>query len=86
MLNTIMQLRKIANHPLLFAHIEEALAEYKGLSNGVIQGYTNYIQYYCLLDSCGLFIVRFFLPEVVFCVIIMFTTFEIPIWLCQEGF
>ncbi|XP_067949121.1 probable global transcription activator SNF2L2 [Watersipora subatra] len=38
LLNTIMQLRKIANHPLLFSHIEEALAEHKGIPNGVVQG------------------------------------------------
>jgi len=37
-MNTIMQLRKIANHPLLFGHIEEALAEHAGMSNGVMGG------------------------------------------------
>ena len=38
LMNTIMQLRKLANHPLLFAHIEEALADHKGLGSNVIQG------------------------------------------------
>ena len=41
LMNTIMQLRKLANHPLLFAHIEEALAEHKGLGSNVIQGYVS---------------------------------------------
>ncbi|XP_070196110.1 probable global transcription activator SNF2L2 [Littorina saxatilis] len=38
LMNTIMQLRKICNHPFMFNHIEEAFAEHAGLSGGVVQG------------------------------------------------
>jgi SNF2 family DNA or RNA helicase len=31
MMNTIMQLRKICNHPFIFQHLEEAFAEHQGL-------------------------------------------------------
>ena len=37
-MNTIMQLRKICNHPFMFPHIEEAFAEHAGLSGGVVSG------------------------------------------------
>ncbi|XP_074424840.1 putative global transcription activator SNF2L2 isoform X2 [Larus michahellis] len=37
-MNTIMQLRKICNHPYMFQHIEESFAEHLGYSNGVING------------------------------------------------
>uniref|UniRef100_UPI0035901964 transcription activator BRG1 isoform X2 n=1 Tax=Myxine glutinosa TaxID=7769 RepID=UPI0035901964 len=38
LMNTIVQLRKIANHPFMFQHIEESFAEYLGFSNGIVQG------------------------------------------------
>lgn len=37
LMNTIMQLRKICNHPFMFHHIEEACAELQGTS-GVVTG------------------------------------------------
>ena len=37
-MNTIMQLRKICNHPFMFHHFEEAVAEYNGMSGGVVNG------------------------------------------------
>ncbi|KAK3089324.1 hypothetical protein FSP39_002728 [Pinctada imbricata] len=39
MMNTIMQLRKICNHPFIFQHLEEAIAEHQGLGTGTaVQG------------------------------------------------
>ena len=38
LMNTIMQLRKICNHPFLFRHIEEAIAENNKISNGIVTG------------------------------------------------
>ncbi|XP_061484942.1 probable global transcription activator SNF2L2 isoform X3 [Rhineura floridana] len=38
LMNTIMQLRKICNHPYMFQHIEESFAEHLGYANGVING------------------------------------------------
>ena len=39
MMNTIMQLRKICNHPFIFQHLEEAIAESQGLGVGTaVQG------------------------------------------------
>lgn len=38
LLNSIMQLRKICNHPFMFQHIEEAFAEFCGLQGGVVSG------------------------------------------------
>ncbi|KAK6179113.1 hypothetical protein SNE40_011545 [Patella caerulea] len=38
LMNTIMQLRKICNHPFIFQHIEEALAEHYGIQGGIING------------------------------------------------
>ncbi|MEE6459257.1 hypothetical protein FKM82_000584 [Ascaphus truei] len=38
LMNTIMQLRKICNHPYIFQHIEESFAEHLGYSNGIING------------------------------------------------
>ncbi|XP_010153319.1 PREDICTED: probable global transcription activator SNF2L2 [Eurypyga helias] len=38
LMNTIMQLRKICNHPYMFQHIEESFAEHLGYTNGVING------------------------------------------------
>lgn len=38
LMNTIMQLRKICNHPFLFQHIEESIAEHLGFHTGIVQG------------------------------------------------
>ncbi|GFS58566.1 hypothetical protein TNIN_482531 [Trichonephila inaurata madagascariensis] len=38
LMNSIMQLRKICNHPFMFQNIEEACAEHMGLSNSMISG------------------------------------------------
>lgn len=38
LMNTIMQLRKICNHPFIFQHIEESFAEHLGYANGIING------------------------------------------------
>ncbi|XP_022255226.1 probable global transcription activator SNF2L2 [Limulus polyphemus] len=38
LMNTIMQLRKICNHPFMFQHIEEAYAEHLGISGGIVHG------------------------------------------------
>lgn len=38
LMNTIMQLRKICNHPFMFPHIEESYAEAQGISGGVVSG------------------------------------------------
>ncbi|GFS49742.1 hypothetical protein NPIL_418531 [Nephila pilipes] len=38
LMNSIMQLRKICNHPFMFQNIEEACAEHLGLPNAVISG------------------------------------------------
>lgn len=39
LMNTIMQLRKICNHPFMFPHIEESFAEGQGSSSGIVSGY-----------------------------------------------
>ena len=38
-MNTIMQLRKICNHPFMFEEIEEAYCEHKGMSGSYATGY-----------------------------------------------
>ncbi|KAH6941212.1 hypothetical protein HPB50_015102 [Hyalomma asiaticum] len=38
LMNTIMQLRKICNHPFMFQHIEEAYAEHIGCTGSIVQG------------------------------------------------
>ncbi|GAB6025095.1 putative global transcription activator SNF2L2 [Chamberlinius hualienensis] len=38
LMNTIMQLRKICNHPFMFQHIEEAFCEYLGQTGELVQG------------------------------------------------
>ncbi|XP_023676416.1 probable global transcription activator SNF2L2 [Paramormyrops kingsleyae] len=38
LMNTIMQLKKICNHPYMFQHIEESFAEHLGFPNGIISG------------------------------------------------
>ncbi|XP_066566718.1 putative global transcription activator SNF2L2 isoform X3 [Amia ocellicauda] len=42
LMNTIMQLRKICNHPYMFQHIEESFAEHLGYPNGIINGHELY--------------------------------------------
>lgn len=37
-MNTIMQLRKICNHPYMFQHIEESFSEHLGFTGGIVQG------------------------------------------------
>ena len=39
LMNTIMQLRKICNHPFMFAQIEEAIADFRGIVGGIINGW-----------------------------------------------
>lgn len=38
LLNSIMQLRKICNHPFMFQQIEEAFAEFTGSTDGLVNG------------------------------------------------
>ncbi|KPM06633.1 global transcription activator SNF2L2-like protein [Sarcoptes scabiei] len=38
LMNSIMQLRKICNHPFMFQQIEESYAEYLGLSDRIVTG------------------------------------------------
>ncbi|XP_063431293.1 probable global transcription activator SNF2L2 isoform X2 [Mytilus trossulus] len=38
MMNTIMQLRKICNHPFIFPHLEEAFAEHQGFGKREVTG------------------------------------------------
>uniref|UniRef100_UPI00358E5DCF transcription activator BRG1-like n=1 Tax=Myxine glutinosa TaxID=7769 RepID=UPI00358E5DCF len=38
LMNTIMQLRKICNHPFMFPHIEESFAEHLGFGTSMVQG------------------------------------------------
>ncbi|XP_042909871.1 probable global transcription activator SNF2L2 [Parasteatoda tepidariorum] len=38
LMNSIMQLRKICNHPFMFQNIEEAFAEHLGVNSNVVQG------------------------------------------------
>ncbi|KAM4577577.1 putative global transcription activator SNF2L2 isoform 2-T4 [Odontesthes bonariensis] len=42
LMNTIMQLKKICNHPYMFPHIEESFAEHLGYPNGIINGHELY--------------------------------------------
>uniref|UniRef100_H2USK7 SWI/SNF related BAF chromatin remodeling complex subunit ATPase 2 n=1 Tax=Takifugu rubripes TaxID=31033 RepID=H2USK7_TAKRU len=42
LMNTIMQLKKICNHPYMFQHIEESFAEHLGYPNGIISGHELY--------------------------------------------
>lgn len=39
LMNTIVQLRKLCNHPFMFQHIEEKYCDYLGLSSGIVCGY-----------------------------------------------
>ena len=38
LMNTIMQLRKLCNHPFMFQHIEEAYCEHMGVPGGLVSG------------------------------------------------
>lgn len=38
LMNTIMQLRKLCNHPFMFQHIEEAYCNHIGFAGGIVQG------------------------------------------------
>ncbi len=38
-MNTIMQLRKICNHPFMFHELEEKIGQYLNYVNGVCNGY-----------------------------------------------
>jgi len=38
LMNTIMQLRKLCNHPFMFQHIEESYARHVGMASDVVQG------------------------------------------------
>jgi len=38
LMNTIMQLRKLCNHPFMFQHIEEAFARHSGMPGDVVTG------------------------------------------------
>lgn len=38
LMNTIVQLRKLCNHPFMFQHIEEKYCDYVGASSGIITG------------------------------------------------
>merc|ERR1712226_523524 len=38
LMNTIMQLRKICNHPFMFPHIEEAIADHMNYPGGIVSG------------------------------------------------
>ncbi|XP_078141177.1 putative global transcription activator SNF2L2 isoform X3 [Centroberyx gerrardi] len=42
LMNTIMQLKKICNHPYMFQHIEESFAEHLGYPNSIITGHDLY--------------------------------------------
>lgn len=38
LMNTIVQLRKLCNHPFMFQHIEEKWCDHVGIAGGVISG------------------------------------------------
>ncbi|RXG70372.1 ATP-dependent helicase brm [Armadillidium vulgare] len=38
LMNTIMQLRKLCNHPFMFQHIEEAYCSHAGFTGGIVTG------------------------------------------------
>ena len=38
LMNTIMQLRKLCNHPFMFQHIEEAYCAHVGMPGGMVTG------------------------------------------------
>lgn len=38
LMNTIVQLRKLCNHPFMFPHIEEKFCDHVGTGGGVVSG------------------------------------------------
>jgi SWI/SNF-related matrix-associated actin-dependent regulator of chromatin subfamily A protein 2/4 len=42
LMNTIMQLRKLCNHPFMFQHIEEAYAKHIGMISMLKQIFSSY--------------------------------------------
>ena len=38
LMNTIMQLRKLCNHPFMFQHIEESYAKHIGCPTNIVTG------------------------------------------------
>ena len=38
LMNTIMQLRKLCNHPFMFQHIEESYAKHIGMPTDIVTG------------------------------------------------
>ena len=55
LMNTIVQLRKLCNHPFMFQHIEEKYCDHIGTSTGVVTGY---VKKYKLINSNKLLIIR----------------------------
>ena len=39
LMNTIMQLRKLCNHPFMFQHIEKAYCDHVGIHSSIVIGY-----------------------------------------------
>lgn len=39
LMNTIVQLRKLCNHPFMFQNIEEKYCDHVGIAGGVISGF-----------------------------------------------
>lgn len=42
LMNTIVQLRKLCNHPFMFQHIEEKFCDHLGVGGSVVTGYVKY--------------------------------------------
>ena len=42
LMNTIMQLRKLCNHPFMFQHIEETYSNHVGCPGGIVTGSVRY--------------------------------------------
>merc|ERR1719423_157764 len=42
LMNTIMQLRKLCNHPFMFRNIEDSYSQHKGFQGGMVQGHDLY--------------------------------------------
>lgn len=80
LMNTIVQLRKLCNHPFMFHQIEEKYCDHIGSQAGVVSGYSNFVYVvYCLkslvvripvISSCKLPCKRsdrklyFYLPDI----------------------
>lgn len=45
LMNTIVQLRKLCNHPFMFQHIEEKFCDHVGSGGTVVSGYA------CIIDE-----------------------------------